>query len=201
MAYAGASLKRDVIDARVVSDVLSGSFTYKGTTSSNGLIDTQTDSEGYITYNSTAKPTDSNNDGIPDDWAAKFLPQGKTYKDIDPETGYSYLELYINSLVDEIMKAGYENADSSPSKDDFGLKGSTTGLKDDATSSNMSLYKEGNKVIVSGLNGKSVIEVYDLMGRLLSSQTSNNTQQELDLTQPAIIRVMDSRQVKSFKVL
>lgn len=201
LAYAGASLKRDVIDARVVSDVLTGSFTYKGTTSSNGLIDTQTDSEGYITYNSTPKPTDSNNDGIPDDWAAKFLPQGKTYRDIDPETGYSYLELYINSLVDEIMKAGCENADSSPSKDDFGLKGSTTGLEDGATSSNMSLYKEGNKVIVSGLNGKSVIEVYDLMGRLLSSQTSNSTQQELDLTQPAIIRVMDSREVKSFKVL
>lgn len=201
LAYAGASLKRDMIDARVVSDVLSGSFTFKGTTSSNGLIDTQTDCEGYISYNSTSKPADSNKDGIPDEWAAKYLPQGKTYRDIDEETGYSYLELYINSLVDEIMKAGYENANSSPSKDDFGLKGSTTGLEEDASSSYLTLYKEGDKVVISGLRGKSVIEVYDLMGRLTDSQTSNTSILELDLSQPAIIRVRDSRQVKSFKVL
>lgn len=88
----------------------------------------------YITYNSESKPTDSNNDGIPDEWANKYLPQGKTYKDIDEETGYCYLELYINSLVDELMKAGYENAEFSPSKDDFGLKGSPTGIGETSTS-------------------------------------------------------------------
>ena len=202
LAYVGASLKRDVIDARVISDVRNGNYTFEGSNgSSNGLIDSQTNSEGYITYHSTAKPVDSNNDGIPDDWAAKYLPQGKTYKDIDPETGYCYLELYINSLVDELMKAGYENAESSPSKDDFGLKGTPTGIEKATGLPGLSFHKESNKIVISGLEGKSVIEIYDLMGRFQSSQTSNSTLQEFTLLQPAIIRVTDSKQTKSFKVL
>lgn len=194
--YAGASFKRDAVDTRIVKGVETGEYIF-----GNGIIDTQNDVGGWPELTSATKPTDSNNDGIPDEWAAQYLPQGKTYKDIDPETGYCYLELYINSLVDELMKAGCEDADSSPSKDDFGLRGSATGLEENATTSNIHLYREGNKIVVSGLEGKSVIEVYDLMGRLISSQTDNNTRQELDLLPPAIIRVTDSRQVKSFKVL
>lgn len=202
LAYVGASLKRDVIDARIMSDIRSGSYTFEGTNgSSNGLVDSQTDCEGYITYNSVSKPVDSNNDGIPDEWADKYLPQGKTYKDIDEETGYCYLELYINSLVDKLMRSGYENAEYSPSKDDFGLKGSLTGLEEPSTSSNLSLHKEGDKIVISGLEGKSVIEVYDLRGRLQSSQTSYSSKQEFPLLQPAIIRITDTRQTKSFKVL
>ena len=200
LTYVGASLKRDVIDTRIMSDVRSGGYTFEGSNkSTNGLIDSQTNCEGYITYNSESKPTDSNNDGIPDEWANKYLPQGKTYKDIDEETGYCYLELYINSLVDELMKAGYENAEFSPSKDDFGLKGSPTGIGETSTSSNLSLHKEGNKIVILGLEGKSVIEVYDLMGRLLSSQTNYNPKQEITLLQPVIIRVTDTQQTKSFK--
>ena len=125
LAYSGASYKRDAIDQRVVRDVKRGSFTYKGSRgSANGLIDTQTDSEGFIEYKSEPKQLDSNNDGIPDEWAALYLPADKTYRDIDAETGYSYLELYINSLVDHIMKAGVQDAEYSPSHNDFGLKGS-----------------------------------------------------------------------------
>lgn len=194
--YAGASFKRDAVDTRIVKGVETGEYIF-----GNGIIDTQNDVGGWPALTSTTKPTDSNNDGIPDEWAAQYLPQGKTYRDIDPETGYSYLELYINSLVDELMKAGCEDADSSPSKDDFGLRGSATGLGENATTSNIHLYREGDKIVVSGLEGKSVIEVYDLMGRLVSSRTDNNNRQELDLLPPAIVRVTDSRQVKSFKVL
>ena len=65
----------------------------------------------------------------------------------------------------------------------------------------MSLHKEGNKIVILGLEGKSVIEVYDLMGRLLSSQTNYNPKQEITLLQPVIIRVTDTQQTKSFKVL
>ena len=54
---------------------------------------------------------------------------------------------------------------------------------------------------ILGLEGKSVIEVYDLMGRLLSSQTNYNPKQEITLLQPVIIRVTDTQQTKSFKVL
>ena len=117
-----------------------------------------------------------------------MIGQRKTYKDIDPETGYCYLELYINSLVDELMKAGYENAESSPSKDDFGLKGTPTGIEKTTGLPGLSLHKEGNKIVISGLEGKSIIEIYDLMGRFQSSQTSNSPLQEFTLLQPAIIK-------------
>lgn len=102
LKHAGASLKRDVIDQRIVKEVKEGAYTYEGSLSTNGIIDSVADCEGYITYKSIEKPKDSDNDGIPDNWAAKHLPTGKTYRDIDPDTGYCYLELYMNSLVDHI---------------------------------------------------------------------------------------------------
>lgn len=105
--YSGASLHRDAIDQRIISEVKKGSYTYKGSNgSTNGLIDSQTDCEGYIEYKSDAKPLDSDNDGIPDIWATQYLPKGKTQKDIDEKSGYTYLELYINSLVEGIMTGG-----------------------------------------------------------------------------------------------
>lgn len=194
--YAGASYARDAVDTRIVKGVETGEYLY-----GQGIINTQNDVGGWPELTTGTKSVDSNNDGIPDDWAAKYLPQGKTYKDIDPETGYCYLELYINSLVDELMKAGCDNAESSPSKDDFGLKGTPTGIEKATGLPGLSLHKEGNKIVISGLEGKSVIEIYDLMGRFQSSQTSNSTLQEFTLLQPAIIRVTDSRQTKSFKIL
>lgn len=122
LAYAGASLKRDVIDRRIASETRNGTYTFKGSNGSrNGLIDSQADTEGYIPYISTERPADTDNDGIPDEWAVRYLPDGKTYKDIDPVTGYSYLELYINSIVDNLMKACCEDASHSPGAADFGL--------------------------------------------------------------------------------
>lgn len=194
--YAGASYKRDAVDTRIVRGVETGEYTF-----GQGIIDTQDNVGGWPVLESLSKPTDSNNDGIPDEWAAKYLPQGKTYRSIDEETGYSYLELYINSLVDELMKAGYEQAESSPSKDDFGLKGTTTGMEEQVSSSTLSLHKTGDKIVISGLEGKSTVEVYDLTGRLLESQVGYDSRQELSLLQPAIVRITDSRQTKSFKVL
>ena len=120
LAYAGASLKRDAVDTRIVSDVQNGTYEYEGSNgSSNGLIDSQADAGGWPAYQSTTKPQDSDNDGIPDEWAARNLPEGKTYRDLDPTSGYSYLELYINSLVADIMKGGCEGSSGSPCSQDF----------------------------------------------------------------------------------
>lgn len=120
LSYAGASLKRDAVDQRIVNDVRNGRYEYEGSNgSSNGLIDSQADAGGWPDYVSTEKPQDTDNDGIPDDWAASNLPSGKTYRDIDPESGYCYLELYINSIVADIMKSGVSKATLSPCTSDF----------------------------------------------------------------------------------
>jgi pectate lyase len=107
LAYAGASLHRDAVDERIVREVRDSVFTCTGSNgSTNGLIDSQTDAGGWPDCHSVSAPEDANNDGIPDHFP---LPPGKTANDLNEE-GYTYLEVYINSLVDEITKQQYENA-------------------------------------------------------------------------------------------
>jgi hypothetical protein len=102
MLYSGASFKKDVIDARIVHDVKTGTATFKGVKNGRpGLIDSQSDVGGWPEYKSEAAPLDSNNDGIPDGWLEKNYPT-KTANDFNSE-GYTFLELYINSLVDGIV--------------------------------------------------------------------------------------------------
>lgn len=118
--YAGASMQRDAVDTRIINEVKQGTYTYTGSNGgTNGLIDSQADCGGYPEYQQGSKPADTNKDGIADSWAAQNLPSGKTHKDIDKKSGYSYLELYINSLVAHIMKQGCEGSTASPCADDF----------------------------------------------------------------------------------
>jgi len=113
LMYAGASLKRDAVDERIVRQVRDSSFTYVGSNgSTNGLIDSQTDVDGWPDYQSDQAPEDSNNDGIPD---AFVLPEGKTATDLNEE-GYTYLEVYLNSLVADITRKQNELATTSNEK-------------------------------------------------------------------------------------
>lgn len=106
LEYAGSSLVRDTLDKRYVADVRAGSFTLEGSNgSSNGLIDSQQDVGGWPEYRTYNVPPDSDHDGIPDGWLEARYP-GKKASDTDAE-GYTYLELYLNSLVAHLM--GGEN--------------------------------------------------------------------------------------------
>lgn len=104
MQYAGASLARDVVDRRIVGEVTDGSFTYRGSKGNlPGIIDAVSDVGGWPTYEGTTAPTDSNRDGIPDGWLEANYP-GKTALQLNEE-GYTYLEIYLNSLVEPITTA------------------------------------------------------------------------------------------------
>ena len=203
LAHAGASLRRDIIDERIMNEVRNGNYTYEGTTSTNGLIDTPSDVEGYIVYESETRPTDANNDGIADEWAAQFMPAGKTYKDIHQETGYSYLELYINSLVDHIMKAGVQDAEYLACANDFDLLGSTTGIeggivdKADAPV----LYKDGGVTYLNNIEEGSTIYIYNFSGQCTATYSSNSTSMQLDITHPGIVKVVGKRLTTTFKVM
>lgn len=201
LSHVGASLKRDIIDQRIMNETSNGVFTYTGSNGgANGLIDTQTDCEGYITYNSLPAPTDSNKDGIPDEWAAQYLPAGKTYRD-KHESGYTYLELYINSLVDDIMKAGYEDSEgSSVSADDFGLLGNTTSIQTDVQN-DINYHKDHGYTHIDGLSGNTNIIVYDLTGRILQSASTQESKFEVKTDQPLIIRITTNKFSKVIKTL
>jgi hypothetical protein len=103
LAKSGASCKRDPIDARIVEEVKNRSYTYTGSQGSkNGLIDSQADVGGWpvYTFNTADVLPDSDNDGIPDGWLGDNYP-GKTANDKNGE-GYTYLEIYLNSLVNHL---------------------------------------------------------------------------------------------------
>jgi polygalacturonase len=107
--YVGASLSRDSYDARIINEVRTGTTTFKGaSTTKPGIIDKVSDT----------KPANAGDDwlpwpalasgdvpaytaaGVPEGWLESNY-QGKQATDLNEE-GYTYLEVYLNSLVANI---------------------------------------------------------------------------------------------------
>jgi len=129
VAYAGCSKKRDEIDTRIARETLNGTATYTGSVSPDastkpGLIDTPYDilPKGANRNDNTPWPDlsdggvspeelkDSDGDGMPDRWetAHGLNPHDATDGNhiADQETGYTYIEIYLNSLVEDITRKG-----------------------------------------------------------------------------------------------
>lgn len=126
LTYAGASLYRDNVDARYATEAQNGTATYKGSvTQSPGIIDKVSDVNGYTEANfgTASHPAnyDTDGDGIPDEWeTAHGLTVGTnnavTYV-LDSRNYYTDLEVYANSLVEEITKA--ERAGATETFDEY----------------------------------------------------------------------------------
>lgn len=102
LRYGGCSLVRDIHDKRYVDNVRDGTYSFEGSAGSRGgLIDSQQDVGGWPQYRTYDTYIDSDGDGIPDGWLEKHYP-GKQANDRNSE-GYTYLELYLNSLVAHLM--------------------------------------------------------------------------------------------------
>jgi len=128
LQYAGASLHRDAVDARYMQEAADGTATYTGTAAKTGdgktithrpgIIDFVKDQGGYE-LESVTRPEgfDTDGDGMPDEW--------EKANGLDPATDdaaeytldkvgfYTNVEVYCNSLVEEIMKGGNNFADST----------------------------------------------------------------------------------------
>ncbi|WP_114790035.1 pectate lyase [Niabella yanshanensis] len=105
LAYVGASLKRDALDATIISDVTNKTATAQGSNgSTNGIIDTQADAGGWPVLNLLTARPDTDGDGMPDTWevANKLNPQAANANGKDLSTVYDNIEVYINSLVGAI---------------------------------------------------------------------------------------------------
>ena len=129
LAYAGASLYRDAVDDRYMEEAANGTTHFTGSAKTTGdgktithrpgIIDFVKD-QGEYTLESTARTADfdSDQDGIPDDWetANGLNPNdkndGNAYT-LDAKGWYTNLEVYANSLVEDIMKAGNDGGDAN----------------------------------------------------------------------------------------
>lgn len=127
LAYAGASLCRDEVDTRFMTETRNGTATYSGSvTKKKGRIDLVSDVNGYTESNfgtgSRAANYDTDGDGMPDEWetAHGLNPSdntdGAAYT-LDERGWYTNVEVFMNSLVEDIMKQG--NADATESVDEY----------------------------------------------------------------------------------
>ncbi|WP_288317796.1 pectate lyase [Xylanibacter caecicola] len=158
LEYCGASLYRDEVDARYMEEAKTGTAKYKGSVTGKwGLIDVVADVNGYNenTFAKGERPAgfDTDNDGIPDEWeiANGLNPNDAsdaTKITLDPKGWYTNIEVYCNSIVEDIMKGG--NADAESAVDEYYPVLQTTGI--------------GNATMTSEV---SKIEYYTLDGRKL----------------------------------
>ena len=136
LAYVGASLYRDEIDARYMEEAKTGTATYKGSiTKSPGIIDKVSDVKGYTedNFGTGTRPADfdTDKDGIADEWekANGLNPNDAsdaiTYS-LDEKSYYTNIEVYANSLVENIMKA--ENQDALSGVDEYYPTTVSTGI-------------------------------------------------------------------------
>lgn len=109
---AGAVLpKRDVIDIRIIKEVLGGYATYEGksykkqypvtdTTKICGIIDTQADVGGWPVLNSAPAAKDTDHDGMPDTWEENnnLDKENPDDRNAPASDGYTMLEKYLNSI-------------------------------------------------------------------------------------------------------
>lgn len=122
LSYAGASLHRDAVDSVVVADARNGGATYTGSGLSKGFINNQDDLRpsdatddwcAWPTLTSLEAPTDTDGDGMPDEWETEngLDPNDKTDGAQLADDGYTNLEHYINGIVEAITSA--QNADGT----------------------------------------------------------------------------------------
>ena len=127
LAYSGASLYRDEVDARYMEEARNGTAIYTGSvTNQKGLIDFVSDCNGYTEENfpvgNQPDDFDNDNDGMADKWETL---QGLDPNDasdamlytIDKKGWYTNLEVYANALVEDIMRA--ENKDALSSVNEY----------------------------------------------------------------------------------
>lgn len=135
LSYCGASLYRDAVDARYMEEARTGTVTYHGdvpgpkgsSSKTEGILDFINDPNGTEEPKTASFPTlwsqtrsadfDTDGDGMPDEWERlngldpNNAEDGSTYS-LDPKGFYTNVEVYINQLVEDIMKNGNANAES-----------------------------------------------------------------------------------------
>lgn len=163
LSYSGASLYRDEIDARYMEEAKTGTARYKGSiTKSPGIIDKVSDVNGYTeaNFDTASRPADfdTDKDGIPDAWEItngldpNDGSDALTYS-LDSKGYYTNLEVYANSLVEDIMKQG--NADAESKVDEYyPAWKNPTGI---------------SQIITSNPSELAEVKYYSLNGTLLSA--------------------------------
>lgn len=191
LEFAGASLKRDAVDIRVVNDVSTGTatITIGGNGSTNGLIDTQSAVGGWPELFATEVPLDSDEDGMPDEWE---IENGlNPYDDSDAQLTtvdgtYPNIEVYLNSLVGHIVKSKLEDA----------LVSSAPVAYLPRVEPEIRFNPSTGDMIIRHQSRISLVQVFSVNGALIHSQSVRDYHAELNIREKGIllIRIIDENQ-------
>lgn len=199
--YAGASLVRDAVDKRIISDATTGTATFMtgGNGSVNGIIDTQSTVGGWPVLKSLQAPTDSDLDGMPDVWEdtnglKKNDPADAQHTTIDGK--YPNVEVYLNSLVATISENQVKDA----------LFTSVYPVKKNAIRPEIHFINNSGSLAIVHQHKIILVQVFSMTGQLISSQKyhDNRIETRIDQRQKGLflVRISDDKStVFSEKIL
>jgi hypothetical protein len=188
--FCGASLKRDSVDLRIIHDLSTGTVTYPdgGNGSKNGIIDTQSAVGGWPVLQSSDAPTDTDGDGMPDDWenANNLNPEDSGDGQLKSVDGmYPNVEVYLNSLVNEIVTAQNQDAIITAN--------SQLPVKSDLI--NAYWNNSSKEIIVNHAKAVKRISVFSITGILIEDRNFNasSVRMQINDINPGIyiIRIVD----------
>jgi hypothetical protein len=201
--YAGASLNRDSYDTRIINEARTGTTTFKGaSTNKPGIIDQVSDikpagaGDDWSPWPALASGNlpDYTTAGVPAGWMESHYP-GKQATDLN-EDGYTYLEVYLNSLVENITNE--QNA------------GAITSIAMVESSGNRTLkaayHADGKRLTVSAEDIINSIRIFNITGQLIAAKTGNAGSVSLDITLNQgcfliVKAVMADRNVRTTKLI
>lgn len=162
--------KRDAVDTHIINDTKNGNATYEGVTYEQkntvknrsakcGIIDKPSDVGGWPTLNSTTAPTDSDKDGMPNDWETLNKLNPNSANDRNAYTlnsSYTNLEVYLACLVGELTTCGV-----------------VTDVEQTVLSQEVTIFPNpSNQVFKVELVSPSTIQVLNLNGTILEEYTN-----------------------------
>ncbi len=101
------TINRDEVEKRIIKEVANGEACYQGASKKGaGFIDTPLDTEGWVEYEKAEAPADEDHDGMADAWERDNGLDPQNPDDgrlVITREGYTALEVYLNSLMGEVI--------------------------------------------------------------------------------------------------
>lgn len=165
LQYAGCSLHRDETDERIISDTRDGKATFTASGNKPGYINSQDDTKPagatsdwnpWPLLRQAELPADSDKDGIPDAWEEVHGLNKNLASDANQKNneGYTYLEVYLNSLVEAIIN----NQNGTQGSDMVTTTSHPSGLV---------AFASGGAVHFRDLPADSLVSIFSIGGSLI----------------------------------
>ena len=174
-SYAGASLKRDAVDTRIINNILNGtiSCTAGSNGSTGGFIDSQKDVGGWpvYTFDAAAVPVDTDGDGMPDSWETAHGLNPTSAADGNTTTldgKYTNVEVYLNGLVKTVTDV---------------QTGLFSPLMENPAKVSTVYHSESKQLEVSSSAVIKKIFIHDLTGKLIKNIACNDQKIMINLSE------------------